>query len=399
MITVEAARDRARTKLGRSMPEWVAEPQMEPVLTIALKPPTERQVLLDQNVSVEWATGWRLLEQKDQVSGIHVEWESRSWSRVGQQRVPVRVHFRAPDDVAQFVGGEAAHRWRRMSDRAQKIRIALDIGTVLRPLLSQRGNRILALSDAAFTQVLGATMWLRDHPQNLMRPRQLPIRGVDSKWFTEHRVLVQSLLNAAGFSEAITVLDAETRIRFRILDPSLRPGGLGDVTAPASEVRGFTVSPSVVFVVENLETLLSLPDFPGAVAIHGSGYAVDLVSHITWVKQARVIYWGDLDSHGFAILSKLRSHLFDVTSVLMDEKTLLDHRDMWVGEPKPHRGRFSKLTLPEETTLARIRDEGDVRLEQERIPWEAALTQLMRSYDHAMEHSSVRDRPREGREA
>ncbi|NOR71388.1 MAG: hypothetical protein GQ532_17115, partial [Methylomarinum sp.] len=33
-------------------------------------------------------------------------------------------------------------------------------------------------------------------------------------------------------------------------------------------------------------------------------------------------YWGDLDTHGFAILSRLRHYYPQVKSILMDEKTL-----------------------------------------------------------------------------
>ncbi|MCL7660007.1 DUF2220 domain-containing protein, partial [Klebsiella pneumoniae] len=74
-----------------------------------------------------------------------------------------------------------------------------------------------------------------------------------------------------------------------------------------------------------------------------------------WIVGARVIYWGDLDSHGFAILNRLRSHLPEVESVLMDEATLLAHRDLWVPEPKPHAGSFAHLTGTEARALERLR--------------------------------------------
>lgn len=111
-------------------------------------------------------------------------------------------------------------------------------------------------------------------------------------------------------------------------------------------------------------------------AVHGSGYAVDGVARLDWIDGARVIYWGDLDSHGFAILNRLRSHLPEVESVLMDEATLLAHQDLWVPEPKPSTGTFAHLTGTEARALERLRAEGNVRLEQERIPWDTALNRL-----------------------
>ena len=74
--------------------------------------------------------------------------------------------------------------------------------------------------------------------------------------------------------------------------------------------------------------------------------------------------------------SDLRSHLPEVESVLMDETTLLKHRDLWVDEPKPSTGAFAHLAGTERRVLDRIRAEGNVRLEQERIPWGAALNRL-----------------------
>lgn len=60
----------------------------------------------------------------------------------------------------------------------------------------------------------------------------------------------------------------------------------------------------------------------------------------------------------------------------MDEETLLAFRDLWVPEPKAATGTYSMLTDGELRALARIRSEGDVRLEQERVSWEIALPRL-----------------------
>jgi hypothetical protein len=46
-----------------------------------------------------------------------------------------------------------------------------------------------------------------------------------------------------------------------------------------------------------------------------------------------VTYWGDLTSHGFAILNQLRARGVDATSALMEMATLFDHRDLWGSIP------------------------------------------------------------------
>lgn len=409
MLSVAEARVKARKRLTSSMAVWAAESVDEVRVEIALHAPTEKQVLTDQSAAVDWAGDWRAVEDRaGAASGLEIDWEDRSWARVGRQRVPIRLRLTTSDEVAAFVGGDTARDWRKLRDRARQIRDRLgpvasesastgDVdangsdGDSLAAAVRSQANRVLSLTDDAFVIVIDVVDWLRTHPVGSLRPRQLPIRGVDSKWFETHRSLVTALLGGIGHADAVSVLDAEPRLRLRILDPAListansgtagAPAlngvpALDDITAPISQLSGLPLAPRIVFVFENLESVLAMPSWTGAVAVHGSGYAVDGVARLQWVRDARVIYWGDLDSHGFAILNRLRSHLPEVESVLMDETTLLKHRDLWVDEPKPSTGAFAHLAGTERRVLDRIRAEGNVRLEQERIPWGAALNRL-----------------------
>lgn len=88
---------------------------------------------------------------------------------------------------------------------------------------------------------------------------------------------------------------------------------------------------------------------------------------------------GDIDSHGFAILNRLRRHLPRVTSVLIDEQTLVTHKDRWVREPRPTAADLAHLT-PTEFDLYRdlVTDRfGErIRLEQEYVDWRWALNML-----------------------
>ncbi|WP_152347022.1 Wadjet anti-phage system protein JetD domain-containing protein [Brevibacterium sp. CFH 10365] len=395
MLSVAEARTKARTRLSSSMALWAAEATGEVRVEIALKPPTEKQVLSDQTAAADWAGSWRAVEGKaGDASRLEIDWEDRTWARVGRQRVPIRLRLLTPDEVAGFVGGDAARDWRKLRDRAQLIRERFraesndtasigdedaedtEDGSSLAAAIRSQSKRILSLSDAAFVTAVDVVDWLRTHRLGSLRPRQLPIRGVDSKWFETHRSLVTALLGGTGQVDAVSVLDAEPRLRLRILDSTLIDTHLDDITAPISQLSRLPLSPRVVFVFENLESVLAMPEWQGAVAVHGSGYAVDGTARLQWIAGAHIIYWGDLDSHGFAILNRLRSHLPAVDSVLMDEATLLTHRDLWVPEPKPSTGVLAHLTGTEARALDRLRAEGDVRLEQERIPWDMALNRL-----------------------
>jgi len=98
-----------------------------------------------------------------------------------------------------------------------------------------------------------------------------------------------------------------------------------------------------------------------------------------WLAEAAVDYWGDLDTHGFAILNQLRAWLPQTQSVLMDRETLLAHRDRWVPEPTPTKATLGRLTCEESALyldLVTDRFTERVRLEQERVDWQWALERL-----------------------
>jgi hypothetical protein len=70
-----------------------------------------------------------------------------------------------------------------------------------------------------------------------------------------------------------------------------------------------------------------------------------------------------------------------VKSVLMDEETLLAHRDAWVTEPSPSTAILTKLTARETALYKALGNDtygSSVRLEQERINWDWALERLTR---------------------
>ncbi|MET4097130.1 Wadjet anti-phage system protein JetD domain-containing protein [Arthrobacter sp. UYCu712] len=92
------------------------------------------------------------------------------------------------------------------------------------------------------------------------------------------------------------------------------------------------------------------------------------------------LYWGDLDTHGFRILDQLRAVHPHVASVLIDEATLLAHRDAWGIEPGRSRAVLTRLTAAEaavSTSLGNDAFGSSVRLEQDLVRWDWALGKLL----------------------
>jgi hypothetical protein len=179
---------------------------------------------------------------------------------------------------------------------------------------------------------------------------------------------------AAQFARRYGFRDKPLRVRFRWLDPQASgwvEGGDGDYTL--SQAAFARMKPLVrrVFITENEINFLSFPPAADSLVVFGAGYGFEVLAKADWLAACALYYWGDIDTHGFAILDQLRAHHPHAKSFLMDRQTLLAHRPQWIDEPQPTLRDLPRLS-PEESALyddlrwLRLADR-PVRLEQERI--------------------------------
>lgn len=368
-VTVAELRARAKRMFDRDARAWAASGDSSAVLALPLHPPTERAALLDLDATRRWVEAWRAAGLGDD---IDIQWSSRHWSRVGTQEVPERAIVRGGDAIARVAGEEAA--WNLLANRLSALRSLAGDDENAQAVLRSQARAIAALESDDFLRLVDVLAWLRDNPASGRMVRELPIRGIHTKWIEARRGLVESLHRVITGADGLGLREPSPLMRMRFLDPALALGGLTDVSAPVDDLARLAIRPDRVYVFENLATVLAMPHVPGAVAIHGGGHRVDLVARLPFAQS--VTYWGDLDSHGFAILHQLRARGVNATSVLMDTETLFAHEDLWVGDPEPNTAVFGHLTAEESTTLRLLSSEGNLRLEQERIPWEYAVARL-----------------------
>ncbi len=350
-------------------------------LTLALGMPTERELTADAAAVRRWAQAWAAWPQAHQV-----QWQTRQWPRLGEQHLPATLVLPTAQSVADTVGQGA--RWRRAAQRLTSLQTACPALLQLPP--RQRVFDALAdHGDADFACLRALLIWAQDNPASGLRLRQLPVAGLHTKWVQERQGLVTDLVaTLRGLPAARDLLallglaTAPVRLRLRLLCPRLRSlaGGLGDIEAPLQELAALPIVPARALIVENLETGLALPDIDGCVALMKLGHAVGIVQQLPWLQQAaRTVYWGDVDTHGFAILDKARAVLPRTLSVLMDEATLQQFAALCVPESQPHPCEgLQHLTPAEHAVLNRLAQR---RLEQERLPWPHALAQVLRVLD------------------
>ena len=352
-------------------------------LEVALGAPTEQAALRQVDGVRAWVSAWQGWQGVGTLS-----WCERRWKALGAQRLPEKLVLRGPEDVAMWIGESA--RWERAQSR---YRALIARWPVLAQQLPRYFDVLADYSDADYQRLTEMLDWIASHPNSNLYPRQMPVSGLDSKWLDGRKGLLTDLV-AAIQEDSSSDLDFYQRcglkappllVRMRVLDQSLRAhvGGVGDITSPVDDLAGISWPVSHVFIVENLQTGLAMSDMPGAVVFMRLGYNVDVLARLPWLASAKCIYWGDLDTHGFAILHRARSYIPELQSVLMDEETLLRHKALWVDEAAQHSAAELTLLTKDEQQLYRDLKQQrwgqNVRLEQERIDWTTAWNVLQGS--------------------
>jgi hypothetical protein len=216
--------------------------------------------------------------------------------------------------------------------------------------------------------------------------RQVDVPGVDTKFIERHRGVLADLLDLqldpgrldraqprSAFAARYGFRSRPGYLRLRSLDPERPlPGGYTELVVRREELAAAAPAHATVHVVENEITYLAFPSAPDAVAVFGEGYAVPVLEAQRWLAQRRLIYSGDIDTHGFAILDRLRQRFPHTRSVLMDRATLLAHEEQWVREPSPVATHLAHLLAAEADLYHDLVEDtfgAAVRLEQERISY------------------------------
>jgi hypothetical protein len=87
-----------------------------------------------------------------------------------------------------------------------------------------------------------------------------------------------------------------------------------------------------------------------------------------------MFYWGDFDAQGFQILSEIRTHFPNIKSFLMDRETF---DKFYEGDMGKETNVEKELCLtPEENKMFQYLKINNLRLEQEKVPYEYAIERI-----------------------
>lgn len=317
-------------------------------------------------------------------SRLRIEWRTFTHRILGCQQIPETLWVDRIDDVLAWLG--TRQEWRKAvtlfeQTRATQPNLADWLRASPRNIL-----RAIALHEE-WPRLLSVVSWLQQNPKPGIYLRQLDLPGVHSKWIETHRKILMDLLDAALPTTAIHAnasgsrnlerrygfCEKPERVRLRFLDVNraILPQSLGrDLTLTATAFCQLNPPVNQVFITENEINFLAFPDLPDSLILFGAGYGFDKLAGAAWLHNCRLRYWGDIDTHGFAILNQLRSAFPHTESLCMDRDTLLTFETLWGHEPCPTRRDLPGLSPAECELYDDLRTDRlatQIRLEQEHI--------------------------------
>lgn len=300
-----------------------------------------------------------------------LRWQPIGGRQIGRNLLPVRAVMSSPEQVWALLGVTTTVR------RFDDLLALADQHPRVHEWIVGHPHRALELAHD-MPRLIAAYVWLDRHRQSRRYLREITAPGVDTKFAERHRTVLAAMLQvsstASGFLADLGLRCKPGLVRLRP-SPSLGfPGPtLTELAVRSEELAQLTVEPRIAVIVENEISYLSVDVPEDGMVLWGKGFEVDNIGRLRWLAEADVLYWGDIDTHGFVILDRLRARLPRARSVLMDRDTLLAHRDRWVTDDRPAKSVLTRLTPDEHDLYSELVGDGlgeRVRLEQERIDWQ-----------------------------
>jgi hypothetical protein len=398
MISPEDIRARA-SKLwasGRALRAWLGAEALFPC-AIAFARPTAKAWLTEFTALRDAVERLEASSKARTGAGYTLVMKETAHQKLGAMRIPERIAFETIEDLAAAAGQTGAlRRFRAIAEllRSREPRLL--------EWLAAHPMHALEL-EAELPRLLAVIDHFQANPRPMRFARELGIPGVDSKFVEAYRGVLAEWLDRvmsadaidgaargladSGFERRFGLRHEEPAIRIRWLDPTMAiAGAILDAAIPLSQLAAYTPACARVLVTENKINFLTLPYAERTLAIFGEGYGIERLAAIPWLREVPVHYWGDIDTHGFAILDRLRASLPHAQSLLMDRDTLVDHRELWSRETPEYRclRELPGLNTEESALYDDLREDrlGEcVRLEQERIHYPRVANAL-----HLLKH-------------
>ncbi len=367
-----------RWRSGRFLHEYAEGLPWAPI-ELPVKSPSADELLHRFDDVVLWVGRFRRDSRtKAGVARFAVDYRTIGGRSFGSNSVPARIRIESFGQLCALLG---------TTPEVRSLDEIIDQTSSTMPELVPwvRAHPLKAIDNGdVWSDLLAVVAWVKGVSTERLYLRQIDVEGVDTKFVDRHKSVLDELLTAVlpegridthyttgDFGRRYRFRARPEYTRFRVLgsEPAL-PEACTEFTLRTEELASLELTSRLLFVVENEITYLAFPHVPDAFVVFGSGFGLASLRPLPWLVGKEIVYWGDIDTHGFDILNRLRSRFDSVRSILMDEATLLAHRSQWVAEPSPTNRPLPNLTEAEAALygdLVEDRFGPTIRLEQERV--------------------------------
>jgi hypothetical protein len=308
-----------------------------------------------------------------------VKFSSVSYRSLGEQSLPCSIVVNQ-EQFLTYLGKK-----RDFSKHIALLEDSFSQFLSLKSLLIKEPKLIMEYAEV-WDRLLRVCHYFLSSPRPNLYIRELEIEGVDSKFIEQYKRVLDKLLEIVleasfydkeiskishyGFEKKYGLKYDLPTIRFRILDPKHYICNLDDLSLPLNLFKNLDLACEHVYITENKINGLSFPKKENAMVIFGLGYGIESLKEVAWLQERNIYYWGDIDTHGFAMLSQIRSYFPQTQSLLMNHETVMRFKHLAVIENKPFKGELSNLTQSEQRVFERLKRDhyGEaLRIEQERV--------------------------------
>ena len=313
--------------------------------------------------------------------GFTIDYQTIKTKSIGTQSLPTIIYFDTETDFLKFIGKEKEvvnfiNDWQMLQSHFPE----LNNWIIRNPtkIIQQHGK---------WESLVNVCNYFKNCPKPNLYIRELPA-NVHTKFIESNQSIITELLdviiqnhlnlNEREFEKRFHLKFREPLVRFKVLDKEISQSffsNLDDISIPVSQFESLKLPLKKVLIVENKTTLyttLTLPKMDKTIAIFGQGNAVTNIQKAKWLNDITVLYWGDIDVHGFEMLSRIRKYFDHTQSVLMDNTTFDKYFENDLGKPTTD---TTTLKLSDnERKLYNLLRTNNWRLEQEKIPHHYVLS-------------------------
>jgi hypothetical protein len=344
----------------------------------AYEPLTIKRTGDQKKADERWEALSEIVNQSKEKTGFgyRIELEAPAPNSKNKQSRLRAIVFDTASDLLQFIEKTAEF------DQFERDCALISEVPELAPWCAAHVREVLQYA-AAWPRLLAVVRFFQENPTPLLPVRLLPIEGVDTKFIEQYNGVLCQLLDVILPKTAIDTSHKTLSKRYGLPeqapliecawnDPTLvaQYRGFNRLAFPVDQLGQIPLAPSRILVVENRNSMLQVlhHHFADAIVIFGGGYGVSLLKDCQWLLQKDLYYWGDLDTHGLAILSRFRDFFPNTQAVMMDEATFDAYPHAWVAG-KPYQGAVPENLSYAECQLFERLNSKLLRLEQERVQY------------------------------